>query len=388
MKIRLLLVATSVGLAAWCLQPPTVFSHETVKTTVTFERDISRILSRKCLSCHAERTIAFPLTTYEETRVWARAIEEESLSRHMPPWRAAPGYGFFTNDGGLSTRELQTLVAWIEGNGPKNAEQRIIANIDQLRTDDKDRLRLPQARWELGPPAWIGELRASAVEPGLGDHVRTTVLNTGFRGPTWVRSIEVKPADRRIVRAMSLTVEGTGQWLGSWTPWHGTVQLPEGTAFRLPAGARIAVEAHYRSAREPVEDRTQLGLHFAAAPARCVSDLRLRAAAGGDGRLRAAAVLSEDTRVLALRPEAGNGIHTFEVRARTPDGATRILLLVKDVLREWPTPYILTAPVSLPRGTTLAATAYFTASGAGSAVPTFEVTVSLDEERGCGSITG
>jgi hypothetical protein len=384
-KTRLLLVATSVGLAAWCLQPPPVFSHETVKTTVTFERDISRILSRKCLSCHAERTIAFPLTTYEETRVWARAIEEESLSRHMPPWRAAPGYGLFTNDGGLSARELQLLVAWIEGNGPKNAEQRIIANIDQLRTDDKDRLRLPQARWELGPPAWIGELRASAVEPGLGDHVRTTVLNTGFRGPTWVRSIEVKPADRRIVRAISLTVEGTGQWLGSWTPWHGTVQLPARTAIGLPAGARIVVESHYRSARERVIDRSQVGLYFTDAPVRCVSDLRLHASGDGHGRVRAASVLAEETRILAFKPDVGNGIHTFDVRARTPDGATHILLFVKDVLREWPTPYILATPISLPAGTSLVATAYFEASAPSAAAPPFDVTISRDAATGCAS---
>lgn len=388
MKARVLSVVAAAGLVALYLQTSPVLSHETAKTTVTFEREISRILTRKCLSCHAEQTIAFPLTTYEKTRSWARAIEEEVLSRHMPPWRAAPGYGLFANDGSLSTRELQLLVAWIEGNGPKDSAQKIIANIDQFETTDKDRLRRDQSRWELGTPAWTGELRAGTVKPGLGDHVRTTVLETGFAESKWVGGIEIKPADRRVVRAMVLTVEGTGQWLGSWTPWHGTVQLPERTAFRLPAGAKIAVEAHYRSAREPVEDRTQVGLHFAAVPARCVSDLRLRAAAGGDGRVRAAAVLSADTRVLALRPEVGSGIHTFEVRARTPDGATRILLLVKDVLREWPTPYILKAPVSLPRGTTLVATAYFPASGAGSAVPEFEVTVSRDEEHGCGPTTG
>jgi hypothetical protein len=387
-RTLVLVGACATALITWCLHTPVVFSHETSKTTVTFDREISRIVRRKCLACHAEKTIAFPLTTYAEARSWARAIEEEILSRHMPPWRAAPGYGVFANDGSLSTRELQLLVAWIEGNGPKDSAQKIIANIDQFETADKDRLRLPPPRWELGTPTWIGELHAGTVEPGLADHVRTAVLDTGLAAPKWVRSIEIRPTDRRVVRAVFLTVEGTGQWLGSWTPWHGTVRLPEQTAFHLPAGARIVVESHYRSAREAVETRTQIGLHFADVPARCVSDLRLRATSDGEGRVRAVSVLAEAARVLALRPEVGEGVHAFEVRARTPDGATQILLFVKDALREWPTPYILKTPASLPRGTVLQATAYFPLSGTTSAAPRFEVTVSRDAESGCGSPTG
>lgn len=383
MKTGLLYGVTAVFLA-WCLQAAAVFSHETAKTTVTFDREISRIVRRKCLACHAEKTIAFPLTTYEQVRSWARAIEEEILGRHMPPWRAAPGYGVFANDGSLSTRELQLLVAWIEGNGPKNPAQKIIANIDQFKTADEDRLRLAPARWELGAPSWTGELRAGTVEPGLGDHVRTAVLDTGLAASKWVTGVEIRPTDRRVVRAIVLTVEGTSQWLGSWTPWHGTVRLPRQTALRLPAGARIVVESHYRSARERVENRTQVGLHFGDAPARCVSDLRLRASADREGRVRAVLALTDDTRVLALKPDVADGIRAFEVRARTPDGATQILLFVKDVLPEWPTPYILKAPVSLPRGTALEATAYVTASGTTPVVPRFEVTISRDAGPACG----
>ena len=103
----------------------------------------------------------------------------------------------------------------------------------------------------------------------------------------------------------------------------------------------------------------------------------------GHGRVRAASVLAEETRILAFKPDVGNGIHSFDVRARTPDGATHILLLVKDVLREWPTPYILSTPFPLPAGTTLVATAYFRASAASAAAPSFEVTVSRDTATGC-----
>lgn len=363
-------------------------AHETANTSVTFDREVSRILSHKCLACHADRAIAFPLTSYEQARSWARAIEEEVLSRHMPPWRAVPGYGVFANDASLSTRELQLLVAWIEGNGPKSADQRIIANIDQTRTADRDRLRPPTDRWQLGRPAWVGTLSGITVEPNRGDHVRVARLATGFQNPTWVRGVEIRPADRRTVRAVVLTVAETGQWLGSWTPWHGAVRLPEGSAIRLPAGAHITVESHYRSAGEAVDDRTQVGLHLGSQPARCVSDLTLRASSAGPGRVRAEMTLTGDTRVLAMRPDASTGVRAFDVRARTPDGATHVLLLVKDPAPEWPTPYILKTPLALGRGTTLVVTGHLTGQAPEAQAPSLAVTVSRDVAPACGPASG
>jgi hypothetical protein len=38
-----------------------------------------------------------------------------------------------------------------------------------------------------------------------------------------------------VVRAATFFVEGTGQWLGSWTPWYGFVTLPDGVRTQLPA---------------------------------------------------------------------------------------------------------------------------------------------------------
>lgn len=378
----------AAGVALCHLATAVGHAHETANTSVTFDREVSRILKRTCLPCHADRAIAFPLTTYEQARSWARAIEEEVLARHMPPWRAVPGYGVFANDASLSTRELQLLVAWIEGNGPKNAGQRIIANIDQTRTADRDRLKPPPDRWRLGRPAWIGTLSGVTVEPNRGDHVRVSRLATGLPKPTWVRGVEVRPSDRRTVRAVVLSVAETGQWLGSWTPWHGAVRLPEGSAIRLPAGAHLIVESHYRSAGEAADDHTQVGLHFGSQPARCVSDLTLGTSSAGPERVRAEMTLTEDTRILAIRPEVTAGVRAFELRARTPDGATQVLLLVKDPAPEWPTPYLLKTPLALGRGTTLVVTGHISGQVPEGTAPALAVTVSRDVAPACGPPTG
>ena len=81
------------------------------------------------------------------------------------------------------------------------------------------------------------------------------------------------------------------------------------------------------------------------------SDIVLQAKAVSPVKLRATTTLTRDTRVWALRPDVPPDIASIEVSARTTDGATQILLLVKNPATEWPTPYILKAPRLLKRGT-------------------------------------
>src|SRR6185503_8143494 len=82
-------------------QPPRVLSHETLTTTVLFDREIVRVLNRHCVMCHVENGPSFPLATYEETWLQGRKIRAEVLARHMPPWAAVPGYGQFSNENSL-----------------------------------------------------------------------------------------------------------------------------------------------------------------------------------------------------------------------------------------------------------------------------------------------
>ena len=59
------------------------------------------------------------LTTYDEARPWAAAIKEEVLTRRMPKWNAARGYGDFANDPSLSPFEMALIAAWVDGGAPQ-----------------------------------------------------------------------------------------------------------------------------------------------------------------------------------------------------------------------------------------------------------------------------
>ena len=118
---RVAFLISVIGLTSlmWAFWPRDAYSHNPITTTVLFNREIVRIFENKCLVCHTEQGMAIPLTTYEQARPWAEAIKEEILQRTMPPWAAVAGYGQFANDLGLTTREMQFLISWIDGGAPK-----------------------------------------------------------------------------------------------------------------------------------------------------------------------------------------------------------------------------------------------------------------------------
>jgi hypothetical protein len=322
-------------------------SHETLTTTVLFDREIVRILDKHCVMCHVENGPSFPLATYEQTWLQKRQIRAAVIARHMPPWAAVPGYGQFINENSLTLRETQFIVSWVEGLGPRNAGT-VFTN---TAAPGAARPREVQAHtdfgiWQLGQPQLTRLLPANTIEPQANE-VKRTIIDLGLTSERRVRALEFMPGDRRVVRAAFFTVQETGQWIGSWTPWYGYMGLPKGTAYRLPAGSHIVAEIHYRGGKESVVDRGTLGLFFADQP---TPDLI------SDVVLEAKTRLVADTYVVALKPEIPPGAKSIEVSARRPDGTTEVLLFAKDIPIDWPTPYILKEPVALPRGTVLTVT--------------------------------
>jgi hypothetical protein len=331
------------ALAGWMLRPQGAQAHETLTTTVLFDREIVRILNKHCVMCHFENGFSFPLETYEQTWVRARKIRAEVIARHMPPWSAFPGYGQFANDNGLTLRETQFIVSWVEGSGPRNAGT-VFTN-----TADPNAVRRKEVNAHFDPGHW------QLGEPQLKLPVAGKVIATGLKSERRIRAIGYAPADRGKAHAVFFTVQETGQWIGAWTPWYGYFSLPNGAAWRLPAGSHIV-------AGNADGGGGTLGLYFADQPSpKTVADLVLEAK--GTQRLHAATKLAADTDALALRVESQPGVQSIEVSARKPDGTTEVMLFDKNIGQDWPTPYIFKNPVSLPRGSEIFVVAYYANSG-------------------------
>jgi hypothetical protein len=337
-----------------------VLPHETLTTTVLFDREIVRILDKHCVMCHADNGPSFPLETYEQTWLQGRKIRSEIIARHMPPWPAVPGYGQFANENSLTLRESQFLVSWIEGLGPRNSGT-VFTNVVDSSGKPRQAIRATThfGHWRLGEPGLTRELPPQTISPGEAKQVMTTTIDLGLTTERRLRALEYMPGDHRVVRAASFKVQQTGQWIGSWTPWHGFIEFPAGAAIRLPAGARVIAEVHYQSAKDRVVERGKLGLFFADKPTpTLVSDLVIDARTAAADRFRAETKLAADTRTIALRLEIAAGVKSVEVSARRPDGGTDVLLFAKGFSQDWPTPYVFKEPVLLRRGSVLSVTAY------------------------------
>src|ERR1700719_139161 len=86
----------------------------------TFTKDVAPILQKNCQSCHRPGEAApFPMLTYEETRPWAGAMKLAVRQKLMPPTFADPQSAHVANDGSLSQKDSDAIVAWSTAGAPK-----------------------------------------------------------------------------------------------------------------------------------------------------------------------------------------------------------------------------------------------------------------------------
>jgi hypothetical protein len=91
--------------------------------TLTWNREVSRIVYERCASCHRPGGTAFSLLTYQDAQPHGSAIKDSVLMRTMPPWGAVKGFGDFRNDEGLTQDQIGIITDWVEtgmlkGNNP------------------------------------------------------------------------------------------------------------------------------------------------------------------------------------------------------------------------------------------------------------------------------
>jgi hypothetical protein len=198
-------------------------AHDPITTSVTFAREIRAILAARCVTCHAPGGSApMPLTTFEEVRPWARAIKDQILTRGMPKWHAARGFGAFRNDSTLTPFEQTLLVSWIDGGLPEGTPARTaalkpVAALPQTETSSSLSITIP-ARADVGRMA-VG-------------------------GPHWITGWTFSPGDPLITAAViSLDGVPTASWVAGDRP----TTLPAGIGFRSAGRIRVDVRTAVRA---------------------------------------------------------------------------------------------------------------------------------------------
>jgi hypothetical protein len=175
-----------------------LYGHDPITTKVTWTRDIAPLVEARCVRCHRpDGRGPMSLVTFEDARPWAKAIKEEVMTRRMPKWHAARGYGDFANDPSLSPFEIAMLVSWVDGGAPKDPPRNTPAGPAALPSAPTRSAVASQAGRDVtfpcnAQPLPTGRLLAvrPRLEPGGTAGISVTLPDGRREIVAWIRGFE------------------------------------------------------------------------------------------------------------------------------------------------------------------------------------------------------
>ena len=389
-------------------------AQQPAQNAPTFSRDVAPILYKSCVSCHRPGEAApMSLLTYEQARPYARAIANAVTNRTMPPWHADAPAGTFHNERLMSDAERQTLSSW--------------AATGALQGDAKDLTAAPAfvEGWSLGKPDIVLEMQEDYTIPARGVvEYEYLYIPTNFSEAKWVKSIEIRPGNRRAVhhvlvyygvkpdiprtpltkpKSTEAPEEPTkGQHLhprqpppqgvqrrliATYAPGTNPQVAPEGTAFRLDPGGVIELQMHYTATGTPATDRTQIGLVLSKDPS--AREIRPTHFFNGTFTLPAGAAdvavttdveFLQDATVWGLFPHTHLRGKKWEYTLQLPNGETKPILAVPRYDFNWQTYYMFSEPLQVPKGAKIVSTAWYDNSAANKNNPDAKVDVKWGDQ--------
>ncbi|MDQ2947768.1 MAG: thiol-disulfide isomerase [Acidobacteriota bacterium] len=379
----------------------------------TFTRDVAPILYKHCAQCHHANDIApMSLLTYKEVRPWAASIREAVARRTMPPWKADRHVGKWSNDPSLSTAEIGTITAWVDGG--------------KLEGDPKALPPVPvfAEGWHAGKPDQVIAIPTFTLTDKGPDEYHYFDVATNFTEDMWIVSAELRPGNRKIVHHAHVFVvepqkpaaakskpdpateysrwlhvnEGSlvfirptapvindgcatddngafpgsppndlGSLIASYLPGRGPDVYPEGSARLVPAGSKLKFQIHYSRATGKVEtDETAVGLIFAKQAPKQVArriDLSnhmfLIPARDGNHQVTECHTFQKDMFITSLTPHMHLRGKAMRMEVTYPDGRSQTLLNVPEYNFNWQITYHAAEPIFIPKGTRLKIDARF-----------------------------
>ena len=244
--------------------------------TPTFSKDVAPIFYRSCVNCHRPGQIApMSLLTFESARPWARSIKDRVMRREMPPWHIDQTVGIteYKDDPSLSDDQVRTVVRWVDGGAPQgNAAE--MPPMPTFASDDE---------WSIGRPDLIVSAPKYTVKANMADWFGSFYVDSGLTEDRWIKAIEVKPGDKRVVHHTIVYSQqddeaelkqfvperendgfnrNAGTRLIEYAIGNLGDQYDEGTARLIKAGAKIHFSAHYHAIAEDVDEQTRVGIVF------------------------------------------------------------------------------------------------------------------------------
>ena len=377
--------------AGWCRIRPTPGRWQTRQaapaiveqppagaTPVSFNAHIAPILYENCASCHRPgEATPFSVLDYAELKPWAWPIAVATRNRSMPPWPPERGELTFAGERHLSESEVELIQQWVQ--------QGAVEGDPQARPSPPE---LPGDGWQLGEPDLVVSIpEPYLLQPGGADVYRNFVIPVPVDRPRWVRAVEIRPGNKRMVHHGIMQIDRSnasrrldadepgpgfsGMDMGSgdnpgghligWSPGKVPHALPDGMAWRLSPGTDLVLQLHLLPAGKEEPVAPSVALFFTDEPpdkhpfGLILRNDEIDIPAGEPNYVvEESMTLPVDVQVLGVYPHAHFVGKEVKGTATFPDGRELTLVHITDWDFAWQDEYQYAAPVFLPKGTELA----------------------------------
>lgn len=359
--------------ALWSLEPAKAVEK------VTYNRDIAPIVYQYCSSCHRPGEAGpFPLLTYQDATKHGHQIVAVTQTRFMPPWLPEPQELKFADERRLSEEQIATIQKWV----------------DQGMLEGKPSDLPPKPKfvegWQLGQPDLILKAEKPYMLPASGtDQYWNFILPVPIHETRWVRAVEIRPGDKRLVHHANILVDryesarimekDKGSGFGGmevriasevfdpdshflfWKPGTVVTNEPDGMALRLDKGTDLVLNTHLQPSGKAEPIQPSVGVYFTDKPAtvhpmllQMQNDAALDIPPGDSNfAVTDEFTLPIDVDLLGIYPHAHYLGKDLLATAVLPDGTTKTLIHIKHWDLNWQAVYRYAEPVSLPKNTVL-----------------------------------
>jgi peroxiredoxin len=350
---------------------------------VSYYKDVLPIMQQHCQTCHRPGEVGpFSLMTYKQAVNWASDIKDYTQKKQMPPWKPVEG-ATFRNDRRMSDKEIATLAAWVDGGCPQGNEK------------DGPPPQKFTSGWQLGKPDLVLSVDDDfQLGPSGRDVFRCFVLPTNLTEDKYIKAIEVRPGNARIVHHTLnfIDTQGRGRKLaekekertkkegefdagpgysmamgigflpsgaiGGWAPGQRPYVLPKDSYWSLPKGSDVVLQVHYHRNGKLEKDRTQIGIYFAEEkPPKRLESLVLPGrflfmpAGVEDFKVTGSIVVDQDCDLHSVMPHMHMLGKSIKVTITPPGGTKETIINIKDWEYNWQETYFFKEPLAIKAGT-------------------------------------
>ena len=250
------------------IEYPDKVAHEL--NTPDYATDVAPIIIENCVACHNQGGVGpFAFDSYVMVLGWSPMIREVLMNKRMPPMQVDPDIGHSDNARYLPTKELQTLVHWIDAGAPRG-----LSATDPLENFEPAN----EDRWVLGEPDYIVSAKSHDVPPtGVLDYIYDRV-DLPFVEDKWLRAVEYKAGDSSVLHHLVTFVTAPDEdfwgkerdeiyterrFVESYSPGKVNAKVFEkGTGVFIPKGSSLSMQFHYVTNGRRTTDSSRIGLYF------------------------------------------------------------------------------------------------------------------------------